>query len=385
MLLQGAGEVQLRAFGTRRAEIQVVFRHIRLVRVERRVDGIRARRANRAKRQPRHLIGVVEAVKRQITARQRHFPYARDVVNRHVALQLHARFQAVVEHGGHLREIRLGRFLLNHARQRQNLVHRVAHLFRAILTSDGEHPLGLRNQLADDFACRRADVDFVGVGREIPLQHIAALADVPAVQHVLHGVKFAEARAALAQGQELRAVRQHAVFDQLLGKLLNRPAGNERDIAHNRVAVAARELVGNLPHGHRRAERVAAGLNFLPPAREVAVVLEHRAIANQPGFLQPVRHAGQALSALDGEGHLRRAVFIRRRNELAVHLVPHAEQDARHNQHRAQANQDWADDAPQRAVPVRAISPLVADALVAVMLLAQQACPPWKIRNSEII
>ena len=101
------------------------------------------------------------------------------------------------------------------------------------------NPIGLRNQLADDFACRRANVDFVGVGREIPLQHIAALADIPAVQHVLHGIEFAEARAALAQGQELRAVRQHAVFDQLLGELLNRPAGNERDIAHNRVAVTS--------------------------------------------------------------------------------------------------------------------------------------------------
>ena len=44
-------------------------------------------------------------------------------------------------------------------------------------------------------------------------------------------------------------ILDHAVGGKLIGKVLDGPAGNERDGAHQGIAVAGGQLLGNLVHG----------------------------------------------------------------------------------------------------------------------------------------
>ena len=283
-----------------------------------------------------------------------------------------------MEHGGDLAHVGRTGLLLDHAGQGQDLIHGEAHFRRRILGVRREGPLRLGQQLADDVLVAGGDVHLVGVGGQVALQDILALRHAGGGQHVRNVVIILEGFARAAQRQEALLVGDHTVLVQLVREVLNRPAGDHGDVADDGVAVALRQLIGDLLHGHGAVQLVGAGLDLLAHTGEVAVVLEHRLAADEPGLLQVGGHAGQALAAFHGEGHSGGVLQIRGSQELSVHGVPAGGQQSRHHQQRCQTHQQGPQQPPQPAVPVGAVLPLVPHGTVGIVALVspQGGIPP---------
>ena len=214
-----------------------------------------------------------------------------------------------------------------------------------------EYGLGLRKQLFDYLLRRCRSIDFIGIGRQIAFQRINTLAKIGRRAHVGNVIVGGKLLARAAQAEELLLIADYTLALQIGGNALHRPAFDDGNLAHQRCAVAPRQLLGNLAQGHGRRQGVGARLYLLSIAQEIDVILKHRTVAHQTRGFQIVGYAGQRTAAFHLKGHGRRAGCIHRIDIARADEMPACGKYAHHDDRNAQNHQDGTKNVPQPAVP----------------------------------
>ena len=157
-------------------EIVVIARYGRQGRQHRTRTGIR----NRSRRQTFVLVGIVQGIILEVFRRNSLRTFALvmrdDIENRRVTFQLRERpriVQTVMEDRRHQEEFRRRRrFLFDHRRKRNHLVHRVAE-YRALVTVFlCENLVETPQQLVNDHFFPRIQIKIIGIREEVTIQTI---------------------------------------------------------------------------------------------------------------------------------------------------------------------------------------------------------------------
>ena len=163
---------------------------------------------------------------------------------------------------------------------------------------------------------------------------------------------------------------QHLFLHQIRGDVLDRPTGDNGDIAHQWPAVSLRQLVGDLSDRHAAPQGILACLNFLTEACEIRVVLENGLVPDQVLRFQIAGNARQAFTGFDLKSDLRAVMRVHRIDVCFAHFSPGVGQEPQRQDQGADPDQNRPEDMPKPGIPEYTVLALFVQAVIGIILIS---------------
>ena len=210
-----------------------------------------------------------------------------DVHDRRVDLQRHARFDAVIDNGGdHGALIVIGRFLLDHGCDRDDLLHGHAALVRLFEHLGRDAVVEVLQELVDSARCLHALIELIRVREQEALEALGVALHALVDERVVVGI--------IGRRVHEVVIRTDVFILELVEDLLHRIALGDGDLGRDHGAGADLHLLDEGTVIVVRAQFVRAGVDLRFRVRDAAVELKEALVLDDAGILELLRHVAHA-------------------------------------------------------------------------------------------
>ena len=210
-----------------------------------------------------------------------------DIHDRRVDLQRHARFDAVIDDGGdHGALIVVGRFLLDHGCDRDDLLHGHAALVRLFEHLGRKTVVEVLQELIDGARCLHALIELIRIREQEALEALGVALHALVNERVVVGIIGCRVHEVV--------IRADVFILELVEDLLHRIALWDGDLGRDHGAGADLHLFDEGTVIIVRAQLVRAGVDLRFRVRDAAVELKEALVLDDAGILELLRHIAYA-------------------------------------------------------------------------------------------